>query len=190
VVNGFEALSHGDLSLTIKAGVQYGLWGGAIEGLGTDERIARWMPDIVAASTRDFPAEWLDSAMQGAGPTAGGRSGQAIGVPGTRHAGTNAPPTPTACPRANRASPSGSSPSRAVKSSSPAGFGALTIVSSQPVTPHSRLAELFRCRLPWDFAALPFGRRYRHPPIGGWLRARNPPVRGCRGCHVAATLET
>jgi acyl-CoA oxidase len=49
VVNGFEALSHGDLSLTIKAGVQYGLWGGAIEGLGTDEQIARWMPDIVAA---------------------------------------------------------------------------------------------------------------------------------------------
>jgi acyl-CoA oxidase len=49
VVNGFEALAHGDLSLTIKAGVQYGLWGGAIEGLGTDEQIARWMPDIVAA---------------------------------------------------------------------------------------------------------------------------------------------
>ena len=49
VVNGFEALAHGDLSLVIKAGVQYGLWGGAIEGLGTDEQIARWMPDIVAA---------------------------------------------------------------------------------------------------------------------------------------------
>ncbi len=50
VVVGFEALSHGDLSLTIKAGVQYGLWGGAIEGLGTDEQIARWMPDIVTAT--------------------------------------------------------------------------------------------------------------------------------------------
>jgi acyl-CoA oxidase len=49
VVTGFEALAHGDLSLVIKAGVQYGLWGGAIEGLGTDEQIARWMPDIVVA---------------------------------------------------------------------------------------------------------------------------------------------
>ena len=49
VVNGFEALAHGDLSLVIKAGVQYGLWGGAIEGLGTDEQIARWLPDIVTA---------------------------------------------------------------------------------------------------------------------------------------------
>jgi acyl-CoA oxidase len=50
VVMGFEALSYGDLSLTIKAGVQYGLWGGAIEGLGSDEQIARWMPDIVTAT--------------------------------------------------------------------------------------------------------------------------------------------
>ena len=49
VVTGFEALAHGDLSLVIKAGVQYGLWGGAIEGLGTDEQIARWLPDIIKA---------------------------------------------------------------------------------------------------------------------------------------------
>lgn len=49
VVTGFEALAHGDLSLTIKAGVQYGLWGGAVEGLGTHEQVARWLPDIVTA---------------------------------------------------------------------------------------------------------------------------------------------
>ena len=49
VVTGFEALAHGDLSLTIKAGVQYGLWGGAVESLGTDEQVARWLPDIVTA---------------------------------------------------------------------------------------------------------------------------------------------
>ncbi len=50
VVTGFEALAHGDLSLVIKAGVQYGLWGGAIEGLGTDEQISRWLPDILSTS--------------------------------------------------------------------------------------------------------------------------------------------
>ncbi|MBI4899737.1 MAG: acyl-CoA dehydrogenase family protein [Actinobacteria bacterium] len=49
VVTGFEALAHGDLSLVIKVGVQYGLWGGAIEGLGTDEQVSRWLPDILSA---------------------------------------------------------------------------------------------------------------------------------------------
>jgi acyl-CoA oxidase len=50
VVTGFEALAHGDLSLVIKVGVQYGLWGGAIEGLGTDEQVSRWLPDILSAT--------------------------------------------------------------------------------------------------------------------------------------------
>ncbi len=48
-VMSFEAISHGDLSLTIKCGVQFGLWGGAIAGLGTPDQVAEWLPDVVAA---------------------------------------------------------------------------------------------------------------------------------------------
>ncbi len=47
-VVSFESLAYGDLSLTIKGGVQFGLWGGAIEGLGTEEQVAQWLPDIIA----------------------------------------------------------------------------------------------------------------------------------------------
>ena len=35
-VTGFELLAHADLSLLVKAGVQWGLFGGAVENLGTD----------------------------------------------------------------------------------------------------------------------------------------------------------
>ena len=47
-VVSFEALAHGDLSLTIKGGVQFGLFGGAIEGLGTEQQVREWLPDIIA----------------------------------------------------------------------------------------------------------------------------------------------
>ncbi len=47
-VVSFESLAYGDLSLTIKGGVQFGLWGGAIEGLGTEEQVAFWLPDIIS----------------------------------------------------------------------------------------------------------------------------------------------
>ncbi|OYO04131.1 acyl-CoA dehydrogenase family protein [Enemella evansiae] len=35
-VTGFEMLGHGDLSLTVKAGVHWGLFGGAVANLGTE----------------------------------------------------------------------------------------------------------------------------------------------------------
>ena len=35
-VTGFELLAHADLSLLVKAGVQWGLFGGAVENLGTE----------------------------------------------------------------------------------------------------------------------------------------------------------
>ncbi len=47
-VVSFESLAYGDLSLCIKGGVQFGLWGGAIEGLGTKEQVDHWLPDIIA----------------------------------------------------------------------------------------------------------------------------------------------
>ncbi len=47
-VTSFETVAHGDLSLTIKAGVQFGLFGGAVAGLGTKEQVDRWLPDIIA----------------------------------------------------------------------------------------------------------------------------------------------
>jgi len=47
-VVSFESLAYGDLSLTIKGGVQFGLWGGAVEALGTQEQVDAWLPDIIA----------------------------------------------------------------------------------------------------------------------------------------------
>lgn len=47
-VVSFETVAHGDLSLTIKAGVQFGLFGGAVAALGTDAQIATWLPRIVS----------------------------------------------------------------------------------------------------------------------------------------------
>ncbi|MBY5162215.1 acyl-CoA dehydrogenase family protein [Nitriliruptoria bacterium AS10] len=44
----FEELAHGDLSLLIKAGVQFGLFGGAILHLGTEEHHERWLADIIS----------------------------------------------------------------------------------------------------------------------------------------------
>ena len=43
----FEMLAMGDLSLTIKSGVQHGLWGGAITNLGTRWHHETWLPDTI-----------------------------------------------------------------------------------------------------------------------------------------------
>ncbi|GAB3697515.1 acyl-CoA dehydrogenase family protein [Mariniluteicoccus flavus] len=48
-VTGFEMLGHGDLSLMVKAGVHWGLFGGAVANLGL-ERHAHLVPSIVDAS--------------------------------------------------------------------------------------------------------------------------------------------
>ena len=48
-VTGIEMLAHFDLSLMVKAGVQWGLFGGAVENLGT-ERHTALIPDIIDLS--------------------------------------------------------------------------------------------------------------------------------------------
>jgi acyl-CoA oxidase len=45
-VTGIEMLAQFDLSLMVKAGVQWGLFGGAVENLGT-ERHHKLIPDII-----------------------------------------------------------------------------------------------------------------------------------------------
>ncbi|MFP5298445.1 MAG: acyl-CoA dehydrogenase family protein, partial [Actinomycetota bacterium] len=47
-VTGFETLAHGDLSLLVKVGVQWGLFGGAILHLGTEKHHARYLPDMIS----------------------------------------------------------------------------------------------------------------------------------------------
>ncbi len=42
----FEELGHHDLSLTIKFGVQFGLWGGSVYWLGTDKHHQKYLKDI------------------------------------------------------------------------------------------------------------------------------------------------
>ena len=43
----FEMLAMGDLSLTIKSGVQHGLWGGAVTNLGTQWHHDTWLPGTI-----------------------------------------------------------------------------------------------------------------------------------------------
>jgi acyl-CoA oxidase len=45
----FEVLGFGDLSLMVKAGVQWGLFGGAVQALGTREHHERYLPGIMSA---------------------------------------------------------------------------------------------------------------------------------------------
>jgi acyl-CoA oxidase len=45
-VAGFEALAFGDLSLLVKFGVQFGLWGGAVQQLGTRSHHERYLRGI------------------------------------------------------------------------------------------------------------------------------------------------
>ncbi|WP_035914201.1 acyl-CoA dehydrogenase [Knoellia sinensis] len=46
-VTAFEMLGHGDLSLLVKAGVQFGLFGGAIANLGTQRHHTAYLPGMV-----------------------------------------------------------------------------------------------------------------------------------------------
>ncbi|MGH8970936.1 MAG: acyl-CoA dehydrogenase [Actinomycetes bacterium] len=47
-VTAFEMLAYGDLSLLVKAGVQWGLCGGAVLHLGTKEHQDRYLPGILS----------------------------------------------------------------------------------------------------------------------------------------------
>jgi acyl-CoA oxidase len=46
-IAGFETLAFGDLSLLVKAGVQFGLFAGAIQHLGTERHHERYLADAV-----------------------------------------------------------------------------------------------------------------------------------------------
>lgn len=48
----FEMLAHRDLSLVVKFGVQFGLFGGSIQHLGTEKHHNRYLPDV---GTLDLP---------------------------------------------------------------------------------------------------------------------------------------
>jgi len=48
VLTAFEMLGHTDLSVMVKAGVQWGLFGGAISNLGSPETRARYLPDVIS----------------------------------------------------------------------------------------------------------------------------------------------
>ena len=47
-VTAFETQAHGDLSLLVKTGVQWGLFGGAITHLGTEKHHERYLPDVMS----------------------------------------------------------------------------------------------------------------------------------------------
>jgi acyl-CoA oxidase len=47
-VVSFQMLGYGDLSLMVKAGVQWGLFGGAVQMLGTERHHRRYLPDIMS----------------------------------------------------------------------------------------------------------------------------------------------
>jgi acyl-CoA oxidase len=51
-VTAFETLAHGDLSLLVKVGVQFGLFGGSIQQLGTRRHHERYLPP---AMTLELP---------------------------------------------------------------------------------------------------------------------------------------
>lgn len=44
----FEMQAYGDLSLLIKLGVQFGLFGGAVARLGTEKHLEQYLPDIMS----------------------------------------------------------------------------------------------------------------------------------------------
>jgi acyl-CoA oxidase len=47
-IAGFQTLGHGDLSLLVKVGVQFGLFGGAVHRLGTERHHERYLQDIAS----------------------------------------------------------------------------------------------------------------------------------------------
>jgi acyl-CoA oxidase len=48
-IASFETLAYSDLSVLVKVGVQFGLFGGAILHLGTREHHERFLPDVITA---------------------------------------------------------------------------------------------------------------------------------------------
>ena len=49
-VTAFEMLGHADLSLMVKAGVHWGLFGGAVANLGTERHHTAYLPSIIDAT--------------------------------------------------------------------------------------------------------------------------------------------
>src|SRR5512144_2549509 len=49
-IAAFETLAFGDLSVLVKAGVQFGLFGGAILHLGTKKHHDAYLPDVISGS--------------------------------------------------------------------------------------------------------------------------------------------
>jgi acyl-CoA oxidase len=49
-IAGFQTLGHGDLSLLVKVGVQFGLFGGAVHRLGTEKHHARYLTDTASGA--------------------------------------------------------------------------------------------------------------------------------------------
>ena len=47
VVTAFQMLGYGDLSLLVKAGVQWGLFGGSVQALGTERHHERYLRDVM-----------------------------------------------------------------------------------------------------------------------------------------------
>jgi acyl-CoA oxidase len=47
-ITGFEMQAHADLSLLVKSGVQWGLFGGAVRNLGNSEHHQRYLADIMS----------------------------------------------------------------------------------------------------------------------------------------------
>ena len=47
-IAGFETLAHSDLSLLVKCGVQFGLFGGAVHHLGTRKHHERYLADVAS----------------------------------------------------------------------------------------------------------------------------------------------
>jgi acyl-CoA oxidase len=47
-VTAFEMLAHGDLSLLVKAGVHWGLFGGAVANLGTQRHHEKYLDDVIS----------------------------------------------------------------------------------------------------------------------------------------------
>ncbi|MCW2679513.1 MAG: caiA [Frankiales bacterium] len=47
-IASFQTLAHGDLSLLVKVGVQFGLFGGAVHRLGTEEHHRKYLPGVAS----------------------------------------------------------------------------------------------------------------------------------------------
>ncbi|HEX6548903.1 MAG TPA: acyl-CoA dehydrogenase [Candidatus Dormibacteraeota bacterium] len=47
-ITAFEMLGHADLALLVKAGVQWGLFGGAIHHLGTERHLREYVPKVIS----------------------------------------------------------------------------------------------------------------------------------------------